>query len=325
MTDDPAPQATPDGGTAPPALAPLGPVPSAFAFEHKIFKIEGAWFAKTPDRAEVAMFLPMSGFVACLPLKAVRKGFDIVPGSEDDRMLGFVSRATDHLGRIVPGDPIPTEVISGEASWTISDIDRLKGRSLLLDILHVELAQPAPGARSDEAIRDALQGVAQLVVEKLGDGIHAGDAIRRFEMIAAEYAYIEALRHRFHLIEDIRAAVTDPKQQKRVPRMRDCADRIVMLLKEPTRIIVDSLGFLKSRLRPMSGALKDPVPAVDAIRRTRDELHAMLTDWEPMFTLWASGPEEGHLGNKQADGTYRFLAERYLGRRVWRRAGGHGP
>jgi hypothetical protein len=325
MTDDPARPASPDGEAAPSAPPPLGPVPSAFAFEHKIFRIEGVWFAKTPDRAEVAMFLPMSGFVACLPLKAVRKGFDIVPGSEDDRMLGYISRAADHLGRIVPGDPIPTEVISGEASWTISDLDRLKGRSLLLDILHVELGQPAPGARSDEAIRDALQGIAHLLVEKLGDGVPAGEAIRRFEMIAAEYAYVEALRQRFHLIEDIRVAVLDPKQQRRAPRMRDAADRIVMLLKEPTRIIVDSLGFLKSRLRPMIGAVRDPMPAVDAIRRTRDELHIMLTDWEPMFSLWASGPEEGHVGNKQADGTYRFLAERYLGRRVWRRAGDHIP
>lgn len=290
-----------------------------------MFKLEGVWFGKTPDRSEVAMFLPMSGFVACLPLKSVRKGFDIVPGTDDDRMLGLVSRSADHLAKIVPGDPIPTELLSGEASWTISDVDRLRGRSLLLDILHVELGQPAPGARSDEAIRDALQGLAHLVVEKLGDGTPAAEAIRRFEMLAAEYAYVEALRHRFHLIEDIRAAVTDPKQQRRAPRMREAADRIVLLLKEPTRVITDCLGFLRSRLRPMVGAIRDPVPAVDAIRRTRDELHAMLTDWTPMFALWAEGPDEGHAGNKQADGTYRFLAERYLGRRVWRRAGDPAP
>ncbi len=325
MTDGADRPAGPPGEPGPATPETPSAPPTVFAFEHRIFKLEGVWFAKTPDRSEVAMFLPMSGFIACLPLKTVRKGFDIVPGTEDDRMLGLVSRSTNHVARIVAGDPIPTEVISGEASWTISDLDRLKGRSLLLDILHVELGQPAPGARSDDAIRDALQGIAHLVVEKLGDGVAAGEAIRRFEMIAAEYAYVEALRHRFHLIEDIRVAVTDPKQQRRAPRMRDAADRIVMLLKEPTRILVDSLGFLKSRLRPMIGALKDPMPAADAIRRTRDELHIMLTDWEPMFTLWAQGPEEGQLGNKQADGTYRFLAERYLGRRVWRRAGNHIP
>jgi hypothetical protein len=71
----------------------------------------------------------------------------------------------------------------------------------------------------------------------------------------------------------------------------------------------------------MAVALKDPTHVIEVIRRTRDDLHVMNVDWEPIFTLWAEGPEEGNVGNKQADGTYRFLAERYLGRRIWRRAG----
>jgi hypothetical protein len=298
---------------------------TTFDFDHRIFKLEGVWFAKTSERTETALYLPMSGFIACIPLKAVRKAFDIAPGSEDDHLLALVNRSIDHYGRITPGDPIPSEVLSGDVSWSITDVDRIRARGLLLDLLHVELGRPVPTARHDEAIRDALQEIAHLVVEKMGDGTPAGEAIRRFEAIAGEYAYVEALRTKFHLIEDIRQAVTDPKQQRRAPRMRESADRIIMLLREPTRIISDKLAHLRNRLLPMAVALKDPTQVIEAIRRTRDDLHVMTVDWAPIFTLWAEGPEEGNVGNKQADGTYRFLAERYLGRRIWRRAGDNLP
>src|ERR1700749_4303519 len=54
---------------------------------------------------------------AALPLRALQREFNIPDESEDGHMLALIAAALDFVTTLRPGDPLPPEVLSGEASW----------------------------------------------------------------------------------------------------------------------------------------------------------------------------------------------------------------
>ena len=54
---------------------------------------------------------------AAVPLRALQNEFGIADDSADGRMLGLIAGALDFVPLLRPGDALPAEVRTGEASW----------------------------------------------------------------------------------------------------------------------------------------------------------------------------------------------------------------
>ena len=52
-----------------------------------------------------------------LPLAAIRREYTIADDSPDGLVLDLVDSALDYVSRIALGDSLPSEVLTGEASW----------------------------------------------------------------------------------------------------------------------------------------------------------------------------------------------------------------
>jgi hypothetical protein len=59
---------------------------------------------------------------AAIPLTAMKREFGIEKGSDDGRMLDLVVQSLDFVAGLRIGDPLPPEVLSGEASWEPDEV-----------------------------------------------------------------------------------------------------------------------------------------------------------------------------------------------------------
>ena len=63
----------------------------------------------------------LGGEEVILPLRGIRREFKIEEETPDDEMLELVSNGLDYVKALMPGDDLPPELLTGEASWEISD------------------------------------------------------------------------------------------------------------------------------------------------------------------------------------------------------------
>ena len=93
-------------------------LPTTCSFEHSGFSVlQSPLFRLTEGDRVPAMAIELDGIQAMVPLRAVAKLFNIEPDSPDGRLLGLVAEALRFVVCIRIGDKLPTEVLSGEASW----------------------------------------------------------------------------------------------------------------------------------------------------------------------------------------------------------------
>ena len=54
---------------------------------------------------------------AAIPLRSLQREFGIPDDSDDGRMLGLIAQSLDFVTGVQIGDALPTEVLTGQASW----------------------------------------------------------------------------------------------------------------------------------------------------------------------------------------------------------------
>jgi hypothetical protein len=310
---------------------PSGDPTTNFAFEHKVFSIEGGYFSLSQDKAQAVYFVPLGSSFGAVPVNTLRATFGIEAGSSDDRLLGIVESSLRFVKVIRPGESIPRELLDGSASWQVSDEHRALARNRLM----IQLSSWASGheivisdaSQIEQIVEDPItrQRVADAYVQltqRLGLPPERQKEVEtRLASYAHELAYIEALRERYGFIRTIAEKVERLRNAYRLDRT--FAAEIMQMLKL-FRTPVSEFQTMFDQIDAQSGEILSLIKNLDSqiafTRRMRDELHSRQMDWEDMIAAWKGVEIERSTANENVvKTTYRFLAQRYLKTNVWKR------
>ena len=309
-------------------------IPDRCELQHKLFSSPGGVrFRRASTDGVTMMALQLGEREAMLPIDALRREFAIGKDSADGRMLDLIGSALDFVSSVQPGDRLPPEVRTGEASWRPSPHHlcfastrlRLNLVSWMLPASHwAEAKQDAATLlrlSADPALYADVRAVSATIARQLGlaDG---DDVIRVVEELSQELAYIEALRER------LQARVV--ALCKRLGRLqRDANRRLVpfdtlsyvhRLATLAAKQIISRFDDIEAQTGEIGSLLRNIENQRNFIRSNRDWLYCTQRAWEPVLDQWDHGvelpPEE--LGTLLAV-TYRFLAQRSLPGTVWQR------
>jgi hypothetical protein len=292
------------------------------AFETPIFRRSAA------DQVPV-MVVSLGEREAVLPLLSVQREFKIDPESEDGKMLELIAASLDFVSALRVGDPFPTEVLTGAASWE-PDPHHLEIATGKLRLQLVEWLNTSSGERvvTDPGTLMAVAEDAKLRAHVQRALCHAAEAlaldsasqvVERIERLGRELAYIEALRDR--LLRRVREM--SAKVDRLARGFRGGATQIETLgqVKRLTAIALRQIGArfeeLESGTRDVITALRQVEYAQTFIREHRDWLYRSQRAWEPVLADWeaANGAGEGTLA--LLGRTYRFLAPRFMPVTEW--------
>ena len=302
-------------------------LPDLCRLEHSIFALPEAVFRRGQDGTPV-MAVPMGGSTACLALHALRNEFNIEPGSGDGRMLTLVVDALDFVAGLRIGDPLPAEVLTGDASWSAGPrhraaADRRLKRRLVgwLAAMEGEGGNPADDAVVPAELNRALAAAAS------ASGLPGPAAVLSLvEAIAAELSFVEDLRET--LLGRARL------MQRKIVQMgvRRAPDAVqAASLAQVQQLADTALRQLAARFEEVDARTDQVIALLRAadgtsafIRSTRDWLYRSSRAWSPLLEEWAglrnlAGDAAGDLLGR----TYAFLAPRHMSVTEWDAAGRH--
>lgn len=330
MTEDPN-LAVPEPHAPVPEAAEEGPRNTHFDFQHKVFKLPGAFFNIEPTSKEPVLNIMLGDLKASLPFNTLNESFEITEGTHDGRLLDIVEKGLRFVKQIRPGEEIPGELLSGRASWSVQDKHRTIARGRLTvqivswitgsEVIVVnleELEQIVEDPQTKARLKTAFKDIA----ERLAIGGNAEQYITdRVDDLAQELSYIEALRDRFKAIRAINDNLARLTQIYRSDRTF-CSElaRMQGLIRKPLKEFDATFEQADAQTGEILGALRGFDSTVRFIRKIRDDLRAALLDWEETLALWDGVAIErsGKIEQIQKQ-TYRFLANKFIEVAVWNR------
>ncbi len=301
---------------------------------HRLFHATpGIAFRRTADHGEKVMVVPLGDREAALPMRAIRREFDIDEASEDGQMLALIDAALDHVPGIALGDTLPTEVVNGEASWKVEPhhlwLSAARLRSGLLSWLRpganpgLEPANAMEALMADPNLRAQVQSAFEQAAYVLGLP-DAAAAVAEVDRFAQELSHIEALRE--WLLGRVQALVrrlASLPPQRGVDRARaEMLQRVGQLSSTALRSLRDRFDIIDAQTGELMAVLRNPEQQIVFIHQHRDQLHAEWLEWEPVLKQWDGLP----IGASEAfwtalAATYHLLARRHLPQSAWHRAG----
>ena len=306
-------------------------------FEHPGFAALGSpTFRLTKDDRIAALALNIDNLDVVVPLRAVAQLFGIRPDSADGEMLRLVELGLRFVPSLQIGDVLPTEVVTGEASWSPRDYHRktaiaklqlqlvswiggttdAEDAQITPQMLIVAIEDPGMRPRVEEGLRRAA---AQLGIA--GGGTAVAELV---EECAVELSFFEALRD--WLLDRVRAMA------KRIGRFtqdmsilaqgrRETLIQVVRLAGTAAIDLGEQFDAIDAKTGDILAMLRDMGAQRDALRPDRDRLYSLFLAWEPLLRAWDGVPDnlrkEPDRVWKIVDDTYRFLAPRYMSVQAW--------
>lgn len=299
--------------------------------EHKIFKtFEECHFQKSDISDEALFVLKMAeGSVVSLPLSAICREFDIDPDSKDGELISLIDKALNFINILRPGDDLPLEVLTGEASWEVDEdhqaiaynritmqlVTWMSGSEELITDPE-KLVQIAEDPNTKKKINKAFDEVA----EKLGLGKeNREEVVSLVHQVADELSYIETLRERYHKI-----MIVDEKLQelRRIyaheKGILETVTQAIRLLDDAKKKFETSFDEIDANTGEIMSVLRNFTTQRQYIRTARDDLYRRLRAWQPLTDQWEELPvERGPAAIKLVRETYQFLAPRFMKVKQW--------
>lgn len=307
--------------------------PTRCAFDHPgIAALRNPVFRLTEGDRVPALAIKLDGSEAVVPIKSVSKLFAIVPGSPDAKMLQLVGESLRFVGAMRLGDPLPAEVLTGEASWTPTEYHReVASARLKLQLvrqicgpLEADPITPAMLVASidDPSFRPRVQDSLQQAAESLGLQGGRAAVVSLIEELAVELSYFEALRER--LLDRIQAlghrlATLAQEGGSMAKARRETLMQVVRLRVIGQGQVASRFDQVEQQTKEVSAVLGDTQQQRVLLRPVRDWLYCTQMAWEPLLTEWealAPGPPTERLW-RALDALYRFLAPRYMAVHEW--------
>ncbi len=144
---------------------------------------------------------------AALPLISLQREFGIPDDSPDGRMVALIAQSLDFVAGLRLDDPLPNEVLTGEASWKPDPV-HLQIATTRLKLQLIEWLNAGSGTEKPDLDADALLQVADdpHLREQVQDAMaraaralgadSSAEVVGLLENLGQELAYIEALRDR---------------------------------------------------------------------------------------------------------------------------------
>ena len=269
------------------------------------------------------MAMPLGECEAAVPLRALQREFAISEDSDDGRMIDLIERALDFVTVLRPGDRLPSEILTGAASWEPTGEHSLRARSVVESHLLAWAAQSgAAGTGIDHPIEHRLKAAVQAAAVLLGIDTAATEA--RIAMLMDELTYLEALRDRLlYRVEHLTHKAVQITRSRGGERMRanttgETLGQVVRLSSLAIRDLRGRFADLDLRIEDLMGTLDRIDGQLAFIRSCRDWLHRSLRAWSPVLDRWEEAPPIMFPGiGDLLQLTYRFLAPRYMPTTEW--------
>jgi hypothetical protein len=300
-----------------------------FDFEHRIFKIPGAYFFRSRMDDSVLLHVSLGEQDAAIFINTLVTEFGIKPESQDRALLELVEKGLEHVKFIAPGDNIPNEILDGSASWSIDEKHYKRAK----DRLMVQLANWVTGSKDDAA---DMSQIAKMMEEKetqtlIQDGFtKAAEAlglgkgqkekvVGMLEQLARELGYIEALRDHYQLIFKIDRDLNVAKTTLRGDRASmESTNRASQLLAPVFANYRAAFENIDAQTAEVIAALKNVEGVIGYVRKTRDNLHRETLTWSDVLDSWKSGDlDKRGEANRAVSGLYRFAAQNFLETQSW--------
>ena len=311
---------------------PMAETPEQCRLEHRVFATFGDPLFRRADTDGTPVMVVMLGEKeAAIPLRSLQREFGIADDSADGRMLGLIAQALDYVAGLRPGDQLPSEVLSGDASWE-PDAVHLQIANARLEWQLVAWLNSGTGGDTPQLDAEALMQIADdplrrrqvqeafaKAAEVLGLA-SAEEVVQHVGELAQELAYIEALRDR--LLRRIMAMAE--KLGRLAQGFHGDASHLETLtqVRRLTAKAVKEIGHRFEELDAQTGevmaALRNAESQRVFIRSNRDWLYRSQRAWHPLLLEWDAagiGLDEGIqlLLNR----TYQFLAPRFMPVNEW--------
>ncbi|HEY0418706.1 MAG TPA: hypothetical protein VGC80_04225 [Acetobacteraceae bacterium] len=305
--------------------------PDRCLLNHPIFTSLGSViFRRAETDSTPVMVIQLGDRQAAVPLRALQREFSIDDECPDGRMLGLIAESLDFVNGLHIGDVLPSEVLTGRASWEPGRRHRERVAARLkwqlLVWLNPDMSEGGEGAASralqldtDPALR---QQVHQAFVEaarvlQLRD---TEAVLTLLENLTDELSYIEALRDQL-LLRVQKLAV---RLERMGPGYRSGGQRLETMT-QVQRLVGLALKQILGRFEEVDAQTGEVMAAlrnIDSqqafIRSNRDMLYRSLRAWEPILREWDGidgAPREvvwSLIGR-----SYHFLAPRYMPVQEW--------
>jgi len=334
--------ASPGPSTPTPAAPPKPYDPASdprsqlFSFEHKVFSMEGGYFAYMKDSQEAAFHIPLGDLKGAIALPVLRMEFDLKKETKDGYLLGIVEKSLRFVREIRPNDSIPHELLDGTASWAVEEKHRAIARNRLTmqlvswltggETMIVDVAQ-LEQLSEDVQIKVRVQEAFTKAAEKLGLGAdRKQEVVDMIEKLGRELSYIEALRDRFARVQYINAQLQMlSKIYKREPNIRNEIFRMQVLIRSPLTNFTTMFTQSDAQTGEILAVLRNIGAQTKFIREMRDDLHHRLMLWDEMINLWSTTTTERSVEIEALlKETYRFLARNFAVTNDWPLAGRQG-
>ncbi|HUN42776.1 MAG TPA: hypothetical protein VMU81_20985 [Acetobacteraceae bacterium] len=311
-------------------LASTAP-PDRCVLRHRLFSRFGEpLFRRAETDGTPVMVVLLGDREAALPLRALQREFNIPDDSEDGRMLALIAAALDFVTTLRLGDPLPPEVLSGEASWEPEPQHRQLGLARLrLNLVagldpanapdHALLAPEELIAAAEEpALRPRLREAYRQAAEQL----KVSDAAisQMLDSLAQELAYVEALRER--LLVPVRGVSLKLARLAQGWRGDQAQLEKLVQVRRLNTTAVRNIGGRFEELDAQTGevmaALRNLESQRTFIRSNRDWLYRTVRAWEPLLLQWEPiGTVYDQNVRAVLEHTYRFLAPRFMPVTEW--------
>lgn len=299
-------------------------------FEQKFFtSVEGSYFRKSPLTEEPVFILNLGGEEITLPIRGICREFNIKEDSPDFIMLEMVASGLDYVKMLMPGDKFPKELLTGEASWDVSEEHKTvaKQRICMQLVSWVsgdenlitdpqELIQIADDPLMKEKINTAFEQAAASLDNPNASKDMVVDLI---EELAGELAYIETLRDQFRNVLAMEAKVKRVRHASAKQRsLLDNATSVAKLISVAAKEFEAEFDMADGQTGEIISVLKNIHSQKEYIRGVRDSLYRRMVAWDDLLRAWdrQSGMITADTPDLMRD-TYRFLAPRYMQTDDW--------
>ena len=307
--------------------------PDRCVFEHSLFsKLGDVSFRPAKSDRTPVLVMPLGNSTAALPLPSLQSELKIEDASPDGQMFALVSKALDFVGELRPGDPLPMEVLCGDASWQPDPIHLDIARARLR--LHLVAAFTPAMADAGIAAMDGARVLAAAAAPEMALHVRAAttkaaaqlgiEDVRAFaalmEDTAQELSFLEALRERllgrvqtlFGRVDALnQTKASHPSGMEMLGRVR----RLTAIALHKLRARFNEVDELSA---PTLGLLAELDRRRDPLHAHRDWLYCSLRAWEDTLSDWANVEPDWHDDTWPLLGrTYKFLAPRFMPMQEW--------
>ena len=301
-------------------------------FQHAVFSSFGeVRFRRSDTDGTPIMAIVLGEREAQLPLAALRRQFGIDDSSPDGRMLDLIGSALDYVPVLSPGDKLPSEVLTGEASWRPSPKHfKLATTRMYLNLV-AWLAPSSTWARAerdeitllrladDEALLMQVNALAIPAAHHLGLP-DAATVLGRVGEVAGELAFIEALRQRLlgrveALCRRMAGILADRRRNAAAPS--DTMEQVHRLAQSAFQQLNGRFDDVDAQTGEFGSLMRNIDSQRQFIRTNRDWLYRNQRIWDTLLGQWEGLGDDAKEVAALLGKTYQFLAPRFMPTKQW--------